>query len=79
MALATPGCGNVSYVNVPPVIVTVGVALFTRTIVVAVACSQRSASDGVNVTVSVGVPAPRIVPAAGEYVNVPGVFPAAFN
>ena len=36
-------------------------------------------SVGVNVTIKVCIPAPRTVPAAGEYANVPGVLALAFN
>src|SRR5262245_43600186 len=58
---------------------TVGVALPTTSVVVTVRAAQCPVSAGVNVTDSVCVPAPRTVPAGGEYANVPGKLEVAFN
>jgi hypothetical protein len=51
--------------------VTVGVALVTVMEFLAVAEVALLGSLGVKVALNVWVPAARIVPAAGEYVNVP--------
>src|SRR5579859_699382 len=52
--------------------VTVGVVFSTLSDVLADAGATLVGSFGVNVTFNFWFPAPRTVPKAGEYVNVPG-------
>src|SRR5439155_2661266 len=66
-------CACPSYVDVTSASDMTGVALLTINVAVAVAEFQRTGSAGVNATLSVCVPASRIVPAGGENTNVPAV------
>ena len=55
----------------------VGVALLTVSATLPVAVLKSVVSVGVNVTDSVWLPAPRVVPAAGEYAKLPAVLAVA--
>ena len=59
--------------------VTTGVAWVTVSVTLPVAVVYLLVSVGVKVTESVCGPAVSTVPAAGEYVNVPGAFAVASN
>ena len=55
----------------------VGVALFTVSVTLPVAELKLVVLLGVNVTDSVWLPAPSVVPAAGEYAKLPAVLAVA--